>query len=271
MSDIGVTIRKNGWLQGKILRDEDLSELVPQTSSPTAPRAGIVISQSCDLTHSSLEAEPHVELIVGHGTEMANDQGRRGNYTYGKNPRRLCLMIQSNNGGNTWYEFSCHDRQLLCRKQLENLQPDQNRFLLADDIESLSKWLCQRYRRAALPDEFNILLHATDKKIKSNQKRLSPHISAIYFTLDPDRDLEAGEKYQINLLATVPEDKLEQFETAKESFDSLIEVYEASGIDTNARILGENQVSIHTLRGMKRWPLDHLSLPGDDHPIPIER
>jgi len=74
VSNIGAIIKENGWLQGKTLCDEDLSELVSQNIPPEGPRIGVVVTQSCDLTHPCIEAEPHVELIIGHMTARANDQ-----------------------------------------------------------------------------------------------------------------------------------------------------------------------------------------------------
>jgi len=254
-----------------ILCDEDLSELVPQKNLARTPRIGIVVTQSCDLTHPSIEAEPYVELIVGHMTERANDQERRGNFTHAKSSRLLCLEAHSNHRDSKWFEFSCHDRVQIDRSELANKQPHPDQFLLDGDIETLAIWLSQRYRRAALPDDFNKLVPPSDKKIKKEQKRLSPHISSIYFNLIPDRDLEADERYQINLVATIPEDKLEHLESARESFDSLIEKFEKAGIEVDARLLREKEVSIHALRRMKRFPLDHLSSAGDDHPAPFDQ
>lgn len=269
MSDIGAKIKESGWLQGKIRHDEDLAVLIEQSCQ--SPRIGVVATQSCDLTHPSIKAEPWVELIVGHMTERANNRKERGNFTHAKSSRLLCLEVQSNAGESTWYEFSCHDRVLIDRAELENRQPDPDRFLLDADIETVTIWLSQRYRRAAQPDDFNKLVPPSEKKIKNDQKKLSPHISAIYFKLIPDRDLEKGEKYQINLLATIPEDKLEQRESARESFDSLVRKFEEAGIDVDARLLREKEVSIHALRRLKRLPLDHFSLAGDGHPSQFDQ
>ncbi len=269
MSNVGATIKTKGWLQGKILSDEDLSALVDQDHQ--APRIGVVVTQSCDLTHPCIETEPHVELVIGQMTERANDQAQRGNLTHAKSSRRLCMEVQSHAGDSSWYEFSCHDRVLIDRAALESRQPDPDRFLLDADIETVTIWLSQRYRRAALPDDFNQLIAPSHKKIKKDQKSLSPHISAIYFNLVPDRDLEADESYQINLVATIPEDQLKQLASARRSFDSLIEKFEKAGIEVNARLLRERELSVHAVRGMKRFPLDHLSSAGDDHPAPFDQ
>ncbi|QKK03612.1 MAG: hypothetical protein HND55_13635 [Pseudomonadota bacterium] len=230
-----------------------------------------MVTQSCDLTHPSIEAEPHVELIVGYMTERANDQAQRGNFTHGKSARRLCLEIQSNLEDSAWYEFCCHERVWINRSELAHRQPHPDRFLLDGDIETVATWLSQRYRRAALPDDFNKLIPPSDKKVRKDQKNLSPHISAIYFSLVPDRDLEAREKYQINLLATIPADKLSHLESARKSLDSLITRFEQADIDVNARLLREREVSVHAVRGMKRFPLDHFSPAGDEHPAPFDQ
>lgn len=269
MSNVGATIKDNGWLQGKILCDEDLSALVGQTCE--SPCIGVVVTQSCDLTHPCIKAEPHVELIIGFMTARANNRAQRGNFTHGKSSRILCLEVHSSDGDSTWFEFSCHDRILIDRCQLANKQPNPDRFLLDADIETVTIWLSQRYRRAALPDDFNQLIAPSDKKIKKDQKSLSPHISAIYFNLVPDRDLEADESYQINLVATIPEDQREQLESARKTFDSLIEKFEKAGIEVNARLLREREVSVHAVRGMKRFPLDHFSSAGDEHPAPFDQ
>ena len=61
MSTIGARIAANGWLQGSVLRDDDLRSLSERYSFKmhrVADVIGLVVSQSCDLTYDWLEGEP---------------------------------------------------------------------------------------------------------------------------------------------------------------------------------------------------------------------
>ncbi|HDO34590.1 MAG TPA: hypothetical protein ENH08_05665, partial [Chromatiales bacterium] len=61
MADIGEQIKAAGWRQGCLLRRADLPGL--RFDLP-ADQFAIVVSQSCDLVHHSLDTEPNIEIVT---------------------------------------------------------------------------------------------------------------------------------------------------------------------------------------------------------------
>jgi len=270
VTNVGDGIKKRGWRQGSILRSDDLERLIPEAAAADSALTAIVISHSCDLTHHSLSDEPHVQIVIGHETSLANDTSRRGNLTHAKNPRTLCLAIGHHPEEENWIELSIHAVHQLRRDDLLGIKPDHDRFLDNPSLRILTSWLAERYRRAAFPDRFNHLLSRKRGKLKKLHKRLSPQISAIYVHLFPDRDTEEGENYSLNILATLPETHAQYLEEVQQTFNELVSELTSVGIDILASAVRlEDQVSISTIRDMKKLPLDYLSLAaGTAHPTP---
>lgn len=254
-------------MQGSILSDQDLAELKKSGSDDKcqAVQVGVVISHSCDLTHHDPEGEPFAEVLVA---EVADSQD--GNFTHGKHPRRLHLLMYSHKGDPCVLEFLAWRRLWVDRRELACRVPDEDRFLLEEDIRVLTVWLAQRYIRAALPDDFNSLVQTTFKKRNKLHARISEHVSGLYVEIYPDRELEDGESYSMNLLALVPRGQKEAIDFVQQGVHELVEHFRQAGIDAEATVRAEDEVSYWLVRKMKRFPLEHLSLRSGDQPLPME-
>ena len=182
----------------------------------------MIVSQSCDLTHPMLNVEPQVELLVGRLDGVCADVSLRGNLTFGKNPRVLCLPLQRRAAEPMWVECRAHARVLLAREHLVELVPDDEHFFLREDCEILVRWLAQRYQRVAFPDAFNAMLASAEKKRKKLHLSLAPDISGLFVELSPDRDLLCDEQYRVNLLALVPDHRAAALENMQRCVQDLI-------------------------------------------------
>ena len=86
------------WRQGSVLQKKDLKLFKIDLHDGSDSVFVVVISHDCDLVQV-LENEPSVEVIVGIGISKSD-----GNFTYGKNPRRLHLEF-SDGEEKVWVEL----------------------------------------------------------------------------------------------------------------------------------------------------------------------
>ncbi len=188
------------WYQGSVLQDRHLEDL----NSPEGSRglAGIVISHSCDLAHHDMSSEPCAEVLVG---ELVPELD--GNFTHGKHPRKLHVQIHGPGQNVQFVEFAPWQRLIVDRRDLMANEPDGDRYLLREDVTLLAAWMALRYQRAAFPDGFNQAVRSLGKKPNKIHVRLSPSVSGLYARIYPDRELEKGEQYSLDLLALVPDEK----------------------------------------------------------------
>lgn len=193
---------QNGWRQGRLLRVEDHPKF-PEAATTGLDGASrlIVISQDCDLVTAPFSSEPQAEVIIAVPVNGEPD----GNYTRGKNPRRLHLACHARTG-NMYYECSGTRRIFINRATLAGLTPDPDILLKEGDLKVLQQWLVGRYKRIALPNEFNKRFSRAGEVIKDALKKHGEHIETIYIGIPRWEELPAGETYPVAIiLALRPE------------------------------------------------------------------
>lgn len=214
----------------------------------------VVITQDCDIVHTPPEDEPFIEFIIGN---LSEDKSCKN----GKNPRKLHL---ENNG--QILEFIIHNRFFVKKDSLSRFDFS-NIFLelTVDNKKILKKWLGNRYTRAAFPDEFNNRL-AKAKVAKLTEKGISSKVSHIFFEV-ADKELSAEENYQLNVMVVVDDsegaekDKIE--DVYFEVFDNI------EGIESNLRVVTEDEVTLNALHNYKRWDKDSISFSKQNQSLPI--
>lgn len=215
----------------------------------------VVITQDCDIVHSPPEEEPFIEFIIGN---LSEDRSCKN----GKNPRKLHL---ENNG--QILEFIIHNRFFVKKESLVGFEFSDLLFeLTPDNTKILKKWLGSRYTRAAFPDEFNKRLKNA-KVEKITEKGISSKVSHIFFEVE-DRELPSEEIYQLNVMVVVDNSD----EVNKNDIeDAYFEVFEhIEGIETNLRVVSENEVTLKDLQNYKRWDKDSISFSKKNQSLPIE-
>lgn len=271
---VGEALKSGGWKQGAIVDRCFLAELEGRVANPpeTPVSCGVVISQSCDLFNKSLDEEPFADILLGFESAVCADATKRGNQTYGKNPRALCLELHRGEEGTAiWVEFRPFWIVRVPRNDLLHRCPADSRYLTEAGLRILVRWLSQRYGRAAFPDEFNNRLNKARKKLKAIHQRISLNVSALYARLHPEAEVEPGEKYSVDFLATVPEAHAADVAAVESEMHKLGKLLDKSGIEAEIRVRSERQVPLSAIRSMKRLPLDSLSLAGaDNDPEPVD-
>lgn len=215
----------------------------------------VVITQDCDIVHTPPEEEPFIEFIIGN---LSEDRSCKN----GKNPRKLHL---ENNG--QILEFTIHNRFFVKKESLASFEFSDTLFeITADNTKVLRKWLGSRYTRAAFPDEFNARL-AKAKVSKLTEKGISSRISHIFFEVE-DRELPSEEIYQLNVMVVV--DNSDDV-NKNDIEDAYFEVFEhIEGIETNLRVVTEDEVTLKDLHNYKRWDKDSISFSKQNQSLPIE-
>jgi hypothetical protein len=253
-------ISASGWEQGSVV-PEALGEQLRATAW-TADCALVVLTQECDLVHSSYDAEPNVELIAGTFVDVA-DNGLR----HGRNPRRLHFEV-TRGGEQAILAFSIHDRIIAPRSLLEKHTPHASIHLGHAERRLLCEWVAKRYVRAAFPDAFNERARAAHQKIEKELKRNGEHVTALFLMIDPDAECDPGQDYRIVLRVTARREALADEKTeialvrlAKKIADALAS---CPGILVeDHQLVSESQFTLEDLRFFKRWDWDYRSHSGE--------
>ncbi|BAY10409.1 hypothetical protein [Calothrix sp. NIES-2098] len=254
-----------GWRQGCVLPIEMVRNLgkIFEKEFDIYPNDSDLIfsvSHDCDITNSSFEAEPKVELMLARAISGEN---KDDSLFWGRNPRKFQFI----NSSNQLYEISIHDRTRIDRKHLLDIYPDQERMLPGDVIKQICLWLSKRYFRAAFPDEFNLRIKKIQNSIRDKIKKKSQNITAVYIQVS-DNELPSDQKYQIIITATMHSTTYENTDLREEAQKTID--YLASRLDSCAGIevldslvVSEAGISIDDLRILKRWDYDYLSFGAD--------
>lgn len=240
-------LKSLGWRQGAVL-PRDLTALILDGDFPDETRL-IVISHDCDVTNTSLEKEPRVELLVAR--PVSPDDPHGGNYTWGKNQRKYQLALHDR-GSNRPYRIQIQERMSVNRALLVDHAPDPNTSMDQRDAIGLARWMAKRYRRAALPDEFNRRRGPANSKIKTALRDGAEPIVSFYLAIQ-NEEKEPTETYTIRLLAAMRVEKYEDpamrvsAETVLNSVVVALDTCE--GIDVNdAQVISEADITLDDVR-----------------------
>lgn len=254
----GSAIREKGWRQGSILQNEDVRDYLGSSETPSDEIVGIVITQSCDLVHHSLEGEPSVEILLGKIVDKPNPSFR-----FSKHPRKLHLHLAHTDTNEQFVELVPHEKSIVARELLKDIEPDPARFLPEQDLRVLTSWLAARYDRPALPDAFNDRIHASIKGQEKIAKRISDSVLALFIDIQPFEELPPEEVYIVNFVAVVPKGFEGDFSSIKAEVEAFCDLLRAGNVDVTAKTLLENKAPFTLITQFKRYNLDYLSLRQD--------
>ncbi|ARG38648.1 hypothetical protein ACXLRP_003443 [Acinetobacter baumannii] len=265
-------MEEKGWLQGCIIYGEDLAIINKLLMDPLPEDAVLVAaSQSCDIANLS---EPYIEFSIGTVIPKID-----GNFTFNKNPRKLHLSFEHELNGN----ISELKVELIASKKIQiekeclpkTFEPNQSFALTAHNIGIYVDWLASRYKRPALPTQFDRRFDDAWRKKKrlKQSESVSEFLIGIYIKIYPEIELKT-EPYDVQLLAlVVPDLAREQFSHIENLLKQYVESMREAGfiLDTEQpfRITTEAKISVATLKQFKRFNLDELSHK-HEHPLPSE-
>lgn len=254
----GAAIKEKGWRQGSILQNNDVRDYLGDPDVNSDEIVSIVITQSCDLVHHSLEGEPSVEILVGKIVNKPN-----GNFRYGKHPRKLHICVRHADTNEQFVELVPHEKIVVARELLKDIDPDPERYLPEQDLRVLTAWLAARYDRPALPDAFNDRVHASMKGQEKIAKRISDHVIALFINIHPFNDLLPDEVYSVILVAVVSKNFKGDLSEIEAEIDAFANLLRAGNIEVTTKTLLENKAPFSLITNFNRYNLDYLSLRQD--------
>jgi hypothetical protein len=194
------SIKDYGWRQGSLLPDDLAQRAAATRFADWGPEdRAVLVSQDCDVVHSSYEVEPVVELIRAKISAVENALTR-----HGRNPRRLQLEA----GAAGFLDFSVHDRWTVARGTLESHPPEPSLSIVGESLHVLVEWIAKRYTRPAFPDAFNDRRTASTKKIEKELKKNGKLITGLFLAIAPNGECSAEENYKVALRVTATKETL---------------------------------------------------------------
>lgn len=192
----------HSWRQGVILPADlpgiDIRQL--SIDPPFGPDDMLVlVSQDCDICCRSFNDEPEVELLVGR---RSTSTAPRGNYSHGKNPRKLDLLIERPDG-RVVYSFSIRERQFIRRSLLADSDRVPNGEIGDGNLATARQWMARRYVRTALPTNFHERTYDRWNRIANKLKTLGNVVRSIHLRLGSRLELPEGEPYSIDVVLIV--------------------------------------------------------------------
>ena len=260
------SIKRLGWRQGSVVAEVLASSLLEKGKIPNLdPDADliIIVSHNCDVTSVSYVAEPAVEIVVAKPVATSD-----GNLSHGKNPRRLQFTLEARTSPQV-YEVCIHSRTTIARQSLELQSPSVDVVIDQDNLMCLVNWLVQRYKRSAFPDAFNDRCRTHRKAIEKVLKKHGADLSGIYINLDVWHEIDEGDDYRVNLVATARQSVFDDMERNGPAYSAVEEIEnalnECDGIEVvEAQLVSEADFSLKDLRQVQKWTWDHLSLREED-------
>lgn len=273
--------RDTKWRQGAFLSAECISALGLSGVSAAEGVVAVVITHDCDLAQSA-EIEPNVEILLGH--EVPG--GAEGNYTYGKNVRRIHAQCTGGTVGCS-VELEWAGRQIIPKNSVNGLaslaafQPCPKNVMTPAERNVLQHWLAARYKRAAFPDEFDRRLKDQTKlaeRLGKICKDSGQHVIAVLF--DVDQGIEqtrngADDPYEltVTLVYSVDADPEAAQEAADTTAKKFREAFEARCLvdvgDTkewqwielqDVECVSAAAFTYQQSQQSNKWHVDHISL-----------
>lgn len=265
---IGTQLEQNGWRQGAIVKQHDVSSVLAHAKVEYDDKLILVVaSQSCDIASKNIELDPIIEFSVARNITKLD-----GNCTYNKNPRILhtTISICSNDINiidNQYIELKAFEKFSFSKHELLKLQPDTSRII--EDMASYIDWLSARYKRIALPTEFNNRIAAVEGKTDRRRKiakENNQHLSGIYIQVTPNIEITADQSYCVNLLGLVMADFKDDRVKVKAALEKYAQIMRDAGMDVTCKLQSEDEVSYAMMRHFQRFSYDDLS--HREHTVP---
>ena len=170
MDDIGERLREDGWRQGIIVPASYLLEGLPDGSPATEVDHAMVVSQSCDLVHHSLDNEPSALILVLKKIDSGSID-----LMHGRSPRQL--HFQSIDG--PWFEAWAWNQVVIPRDHLAGKAALKEIQLAPRTLRTVLDWLAKRFTRIAFPDGFNDSLKAKSGAIGKLLKKTGWDVKSV--------------------------------------------------------------------------------------------
>lgn len=270
--------RDTNWRQGDLLTQEAAASLAALNDAVTAKQRVVVITHDCDLPNDS---EAWVEVIVADVLDTPDPQ-----FSHAKNPRRLHLVYEAENGQALAIELRHAARYAVPKNAFAvNAAKDSGVSLPAEAKRALKQWLAARYGRPAFPNTFENRLRKSVSKRNTVERQIgkilepeAKHLLALFFDLGEQRfaEVPTDEPYvlSISVVYDATEGGPQARQSAEQVASQLRELFEvaygklADAMEIaleNCEAVADTAITLADLRRVDQWRLEYISLDGDDH------
>lgn len=264
--------RETPWRQGHLLDAKAIDALGLHHFETPELTLVMVITHDCDLAQDP-GLEPLVEVVVGRHSE------KDGNYTHGKNARKL--HIEFSGDANVWGEFEATAKKYVSKTDLNNFFPREDARLSSENRAITQAWLASRYRRSAFADEFERRLTKETRLADKISKIVKPHgelIAGIFFDVDDGLEVirdGPNDTYSLDIVILhVSEPDFMAAETAATiAAEAIAKAFSEKLFDPtktwqhielrSCDVVSESVLSYQEFKQLKRWRLEHISLAAD--------
>lgn len=239
----GDDIAQLGWRTGSVVPAGMLPLISPHLTrhgqaqtQVTAEDWIVVVSQTCDVVATKLEAEPLVELLVCRPRDGKPRKGFRNlestrNLDYRPNREEHPDVILS--------AHAVADRYVIPRNLLIAHQPDQARCL--DNIAStrVLAWYSLRAGRPSWPNEFVDRISSSTTALEDALDHFADDIAEVRVSIkEKDQELQEGESYHVAVFFVVDEGTWEGDIEGREAINKAFALFVAelnrcAGIEVN--------------------------------------
>jgi len=253
--------------QGSVLPSSEALKL-NLVKDPSAEELVIVVTHDCDCVASD-DAEPYIEMMIGKRITALN-----GNYTNGKNPRKLHIEFQLNSEVVS-VEVLAAPKLAIPKQTLMGISPDPTYALNDQNRRTFSVWLRSRYSRMALPDELLIRLSVVDETIERACKISHYALHGIYIYCDPFEEIGPKDIYEVEIFVVYDTAVQGAKEIAEEVADKIRHRFELKfktvqtpgmGIQwtsvflSSCAAMADTAFTFADTLSFQRYQLDHISL-----------
>lgn len=263
-----------GWLQGSLVSLEHTKIMTAHFDVLREDILLVVASQSCDIANCD---EKDIEFSIAERIDKLD-----GNLAFNKNPRILHIPAYIKEHDATvseiYLKLVASEKVCISKEELLSLnvhKPCKSMSLKKDILNNYVDWLAARYKRPALPSEFDRRVDQAWERKKREKAfvKLSEYIKGIYVEISPFGEIEEDDEYSINLLVLiVDEAKGDEaiFRGIKSLINDYINAMKTVKINTTtSKIEIESLVSLGSFNRYKRVNFDRLSY-RNNHPLPPE-
>jgi hypothetical protein len=199
-------------LRGQVqLRQGDIIEIsagsIPTDSFAASVDAAwfslaIVVSHDCDID-ASASKDPLIEFFPLKEIPKL-DRSK----THTKNARSLHFEARTSSGDERYFEIEAPNKFAIKKADLWGREFAFPYFVKPDQCIELADWLSARYRRAALPNNFEARYKKVRERFWTLISGVNQDISAVLFLFDDDqnnRECAADEPYTLSIFLIYPE------------------------------------------------------------------
>lgn len=206
----GDDVAQRGWQTGSVLQADLLPQLAPHLTRPgqAATPVGaddwlVVISQTCDILATRLDAEPYVEVLHCRPVAGKPRKGRRDLQS------TRYLDFRPNRGTHAELVLGAHaiaDRYIIPRELLAAHRPDPARCLSEVAARRVLAWYALRASRPSWPDAFVDRISGAKDALEEALEPLADEIAEVRVAIaESDAELEPGQRYHVAVYFVVDE------------------------------------------------------------------